>query len=131
MGWLLLLLAAQGALIPALILPLYFIADATLTLAYRLVCRQKLWEAHRSHFYQRAVIRLGEHRPVVRRVNITNFLLVILAAVAAKYPDLSGLSLILALCIVIILLWISATGSSLKTPAFTRQDGGPKPPKQE
>ena len=35
-----------------------FLADATLTLAKRLWRREKVWEAHREHYYQRA-IRMG------------------------------------------------------------------------
>ena len=35
-----------------------FIADATVTLARRLLARERVWEAHRSHYYQR-LHRLG------------------------------------------------------------------------
>ena len=39
-------------LIPALILRLYHVTDATLTLFKRLIRRERVWEAHRSHAYQ-------------------------------------------------------------------------------
>ena len=39
-GWLLLLLAARGHLAAALLLPLYYLADATVTLIRRLVARR-------------------------------------------------------------------------------------------
>ncbi len=55
LGWLLLNLAANGYWLQALILPLYYIADATLTLLERLIRRKKIWEAHRDHYYQQAV----------------------------------------------------------------------------
>jgi UDP-GlcNAc:undecaprenyl-phosphate GlcNAc-1-phosphate transferase len=35
-----------------------FIADATLTLARRILSRAKVWEAHRDHYYQR-LVRMG------------------------------------------------------------------------
>jgi UDP-N-acetylmuramyl pentapeptide phosphotransferase/UDP-N-acetylglucosamine-1-phosphate transferase len=35
-----------------------FIADATLTLARRLLRRERVWEAHRDHYYQR-LVRMG------------------------------------------------------------------------
>jgi UDP-N-acetylmuramyl pentapeptide phosphotransferase/UDP-N-acetylglucosamine-1-phosphate transferase len=35
-----------------------FIADATLTLAKRLVSRERVWEAHNKHYYQR-LVRMG------------------------------------------------------------------------
>ena len=53
-GWLLLQLAGTGALAAAILLPLYYLADATITLLRRLARGEKVWEAHRSHFYQQA-----------------------------------------------------------------------------
>jgi len=55
LAWLLLALAARGHLAAALLLPLYYVADATLTLFRRLKAREPVWQAHRTHFYQRAV----------------------------------------------------------------------------
>src|SRR5262245_41648044 len=54
LGWLLLQLAGSGHVAAALILPLYYLADATLTLMRRLAAREPVWQAHRTHFYQRA-----------------------------------------------------------------------------
>jgi len=53
-GWMLLQLAGTGALAAALLLPLYYLMDATITLLRRLKRRERVWEAHRSHFYQKA-----------------------------------------------------------------------------
>lgn len=53
-GWLLFQLAATGALAAALLLPLYHLADATITLLRRLSRGERVWEAHRMHFYQQA-----------------------------------------------------------------------------
>jgi UDP-N-acetylmuramyl pentapeptide phosphotransferase/UDP-N-acetylglucosamine-1-phosphate transferase len=55
LGWLLLLLAARGQWAAALILPAYYLADATLTLLIRLAKGERVWHAHREHFYQHAV----------------------------------------------------------------------------
>jgi UDP-N-acetylmuramyl pentapeptide phosphotransferase/UDP-N-acetylglucosamine-1-phosphate transferase len=54
LGWCLLELAYRQHLTAALLLPLYYLADATVTLLRRLANREKVWAAHRSHFYQRA-----------------------------------------------------------------------------
>ncbi|CAH1659059.1 MULTISPECIES: glycosyl transferase [unclassified Chelatococcus] len=54
LGFLLYRLAGEGHLTAALLLPLYYLADATLTLLMRLRRGEKVWQAHRSHFYQRA-----------------------------------------------------------------------------
>ena len=53
-GWMLLQLAGTGALAAAILLPLYYLMDATITLLRRLARGEKVWEAHRSHFYQKA-----------------------------------------------------------------------------
>jgi UDP-N-acetylmuramyl pentapeptide phosphotransferase/UDP-N-acetylglucosamine-1-phosphate transferase len=54
-GWLLLQLAGSGHLAAAVLLPLYFVADATITLFRRLLAGEPVYQAHRSHFYQRAL----------------------------------------------------------------------------
>ena len=54
MGWCLLHLAGNGHLAAALLLPLYYLVDATLTLLRRLMRGEAVWVAHRSHFYQQA-----------------------------------------------------------------------------
>src|SRR6185503_16361341 len=54
LGWLLVLLAGSGHLAAALLLPLYYLADASITLLRRLRNGEAIWQAHRSHFYQRA-----------------------------------------------------------------------------
>ena len=54
LAWCLIDLAMHGHAIAALILPLYYLADAGWTLAARVIRREKIWVAHRTHFYQRA-----------------------------------------------------------------------------
>jgi UDP-N-acetylmuramyl pentapeptide phosphotransferase/UDP-N-acetylglucosamine-1-phosphate transferase len=54
LGWCLLQLAYDKQFAAALLLPLYYLADATVTLFRRMIRREPFWLAHRSHFYQRA-----------------------------------------------------------------------------
>jgi UDP-N-acetylmuramyl pentapeptide phosphotransferase/UDP-N-acetylglucosamine-1-phosphate transferase len=54
LGWCLLQLAYDKQFAAALLLPLYYLFDATATLLRRLVNHEPFWAAHRSHFYQRA-----------------------------------------------------------------------------
>ena len=82
LGWLLLGLAAAGQPMAAAILPLYYLADATLTLGRRALRGEKVWQAHREHFYQRAVQAGRSHGAVVAVVAIANLLLIALAALA-------------------------------------------------
>jgi len=57
LGWLLLLLAGHGYFAAAALLPLYYLADASITLARRALNGESVMQAHRSHFYQRALDR--------------------------------------------------------------------------
>ena len=86
LGWLMIDLAVNGHWPAAVILPLYFAADATLTLAKRLRQGKKPWEAHRSHFYQRAVLGGATPLMVVRCVNATNAMLLGLALLSFSHP---------------------------------------------
>jgi UDP-N-acetylmuramyl pentapeptide phosphotransferase/UDP-N-acetylglucosamine-1-phosphate transferase len=43
-----------------------FIVDASVTLARRMVRREKFWQAHRSHYYQRLVLAGWGHRKTAR-----------------------------------------------------------------
>ena len=76
LGFLLLDVAARGGWKIALILPLYFLADATITLLRRLARGERVWQAHRQHFYQRAVQRGLGHGDVVRRVIAADLILI-------------------------------------------------------
>jgi UDP-N-acetylmuramyl pentapeptide phosphotransferase/UDP-N-acetylglucosamine-1-phosphate transferase len=87
LGWLLLQLARDGQPAAALLLPLYYLADASVTLIRRVAAGEPFWQAHRSHFYQRAC-DLGFSVPdVVRRVFLTNLGLAGLAFLTAAKPD--------------------------------------------
>ena len=86
-GWLLLQLARNGAPAAALLLPLYYVADASVTLIRRILAREPFWQAHRSHFYQRAS-DMGFSAPeIVTRVFATNLALAGLALITVAKPD--------------------------------------------
>jgi UDP-N-acetylmuramyl pentapeptide phosphotransferase/UDP-N-acetylglucosamine-1-phosphate transferase len=76
LGFLLLDTSARGHWKIALILPLYFLADATITLLRRLARGERVWQAHREHFYQQAVRRGQGHAAVAWRVIAADLLLV-------------------------------------------------------
>jgi UDP-N-acetylmuramyl pentapeptide phosphotransferase/UDP-N-acetylglucosamine-1-phosphate transferase len=42
-----------------------FVVDATITLLQRLLRREKVWQAHREHYYQRLVLSGWSHRKTV------------------------------------------------------------------
>jgi UDP-N-acetylmuramyl pentapeptide phosphotransferase/UDP-N-acetylglucosamine-1-phosphate transferase len=87
LGWLLLLLAGSGGLVAAILLPLYYLADSTITLLRRAANRETVWQAHRSHFYQRATDRGFRVIDVVARVLVVNLALAVLALVTILLPS--------------------------------------------
>jgi UDP-N-acetylmuramyl pentapeptide phosphotransferase/UDP-N-acetylglucosamine-1-phosphate transferase len=86
LGWLLVLLAGNGEHAAAILLPLYYLADSTITLGRRLMNGERIWQAHRSHFYQRATDRGFTVIEVVARVFAVNLVLAALALVSVLLP---------------------------------------------
>ena len=75
LGLLLLQLAWQQHLAAALLLPLYYLTDATITLLRRMARREPFWAAHRTHFYQRATDHGYTVPAVVAEVFVLNLVL--------------------------------------------------------
>ena len=101
LGWMLMMLAIGGHVAAAVILPLYYLADATITIFRRILANEKIWVAHRSHYYQRALDNGLTVTAVIARVGMANCALVILATVSAAFPNTLSISLTLAAAVVI------------------------------
>ncbi|MFC3266995.1 hypothetical protein ACFOEX_11630 [Camelimonas abortus] len=93
-AFLLFLVASGGALASALLLPMYYCADATITLCRRLLRGEKVWQAHRMHFYQQAADR---GVPAIRVAGLIGAANVALAGLAALALAADGLLAQLAL----------------------------------
>ena len=74
-----LVFVAKAHLAAALLLPLYTMADATLTLARRMLAGERISSAHRTHLYQRGVAAGLSVPQVTARVLLLQVLLVGLA----------------------------------------------------
>ena len=109
LGFLLRELALRGLWKAALILPLYFLADATWTLLRRLARGERPWQAHREHFYQRAVQSGLSHDAVVLRVIAADAILIGCAWVAENGWGFAGLAV--AVLTVALLLVVLSHGS--------------------
>ncbi|MGY3451110.1 glycosyl transferase [Bradyrhizobium sp. USDA 4353] len=88
LGWGLLHLAWQGSIAAALLLPLYYLVDATFTLLRRMARREPFWAAHRTHFYQRATDNGFTVTRVVGEVFILNIALAALAVLSVALQSL-------------------------------------------
>jgi Fuc2NAc and GlcNAc transferase len=78
LGLLFALVALQAAMVQSalfwawLVLLGVFVVDATATLLRRVLAGERIFEAHRTHAYQRAARRLGSHVPVTLAVAVIN-----------------------------------------------------------
>ena len=86
LAWLSLQVAMHGHVVAALLLPLYYLVDATLTLLRRAAKREPVWQAHRSHFYQRAVDGGFTVPEIVTQVFAVNVVLAVLAWLSVAIP---------------------------------------------
>ncbi|OCK54148.1 glycosyl transferase [Bradyrhizobium sp. LMTR 3] len=94
-GWCLLQLAWHQQVAAALLLPLYYLADATVTLLRRVARREPFWAAHRTHFYQRATDNGFSVSRVVSEVFALNLVLAALAIGSAMTSSAAIASLLL------------------------------------
>ena len=85
LAFLLASLAARGDWAAALILPAYYLTDATITLLRRLLRGEKIWQAHREHFYQKAAKGVGRHDRVVLTIIGYSLVLVVTALAAGVF----------------------------------------------
>lgn len=84
-----------------------FIVDASITLLHRLLRGERIWQAHKSHYYQRLVLLgLGHKRTV-----LWEYLLMVLCAISALFAVRTSV----AFQWVIILLWLIIYSSLIYT----------------
>src|SRR5437660_2946673 len=91
-GWCLLQLAWHQQVAAALLLPLYYLTDATVTLSRRIARREPFWAAHRTHFYQRATDNGFTVRRVVGEVFALNIVLAVLAVISIRDGSTAGVA---------------------------------------
>jgi UDP-N-acetylmuramyl pentapeptide phosphotransferase/UDP-N-acetylglucosamine-1-phosphate transferase len=77
LGFCLIRLAMDGGQVAALIIALYYLSDATITLLKRARRGEKIWQAHREHYYQRST-QLGRgHARTAKTAIMVQFALAI------------------------------------------------------
>jgi UDP-N-acetylmuramyl pentapeptide phosphotransferase/UDP-N-acetylglucosamine-1-phosphate transferase len=105
LGFELVRLAMDGGQIAALIIALYYLADATITLVKRARRGERVWEAHREHYYQRST-QLGRgHGATARTAILAQLALAIFAWLGLFW----GLWLVApaALLVALLLRWMA------------------------
>ena len=104
LGLCLLMISASGERLFAAcsIASLYYLADGGITILIRLTNKEKIWQPHLKHFFQKAVKRGMTHKQVVCRIAICNFFLMLLSINALYNPAISIILAILTVMITII-----------------------------
>lgn len=89
----LLMIASASAhlFLACVIASLYYVADGGLTLLIRIANKEKIWEPHLKHFFQRGVRKGMSHGEVVLKIIRCNFLLMLLAINSLYYPIISAI----------------------------------------
>lgn len=101
--------AAQNRGVVSLLIPLLllgvFLVDATATLLRRAAGRERWFDAHRSHAYQRGVQRGLGHGQVTIAVGGLNIILIVAAAVAWMMPALTAATFVGAIVALLAVWW--------------------------
>lgn len=100
-GFCLLLLAFTniGLFIACTIASLYYVTDAVLTILVRLINKEKIWQPHLKHFFQKAVKKGKSHKQVVSIIAVCNMFLMILSIISFYFPMIA---IMLALAVIIL-----------------------------
>jgi UDP-N-acetylmuramyl pentapeptide phosphotransferase/UDP-N-acetylglucosamine-1-phosphate transferase len=118
LGWCLLQLAWHGQLAAAVLLPLYYLTDATVTLSRRILSREEFWVAHRTHYYQRATDIGFTVWRVVGELFVLNVILAALAVISTRMPRASAAQAILvAIGVFLVLLLMFRFSGRLRLPS--------------
>ncbi len=94
LAWLLIRGSVEFSVLTLAILPMYHFIDATFTITKRAFRKEKIWQPHKTHFFQIALRKGLNHSQVVKRIAINNVFLLCLAIFAALYDCATSMIII-------------------------------------
>ena len=121
-GLALLQFASSAGIIAAVILPLYFIADAAITLFLRIKRGERFWQAHRQHFYQQAIDSGQNIWSILARIGMTNLVLCILDIISTKSDHGTAVLSVCAALVTVALLLKTLLGPNTQNAGSSRTD---------
>ncbi|MGI4775408.1 MAG: MraY family glycosyltransferase [Janthinobacterium lividum] len=89
----------KNLFVAAGIASLYYLADAGLTILIRLINREKIWQPHLKHFFQKAVKKGMPIRQIVKKIIFCNLLLMLLSISALQFPVFSSVFAIITVAL--------------------------------
>jgi hypothetical protein len=98
-----------------------FIVDATTTLFRRLLRGEKIWQAHRQHYYQRLVLLGWSHRKTVR----LEYCLMLACGLSAALYNAAGARIRLALLAGWLLIYLALAYGVRHAELSSRNAGTP------
>ncbi len=113
-GWMLLSINLEGLWAAALILPGYYMADAGITLLIRIYKGKRVWEAHKEHFFQRAVHSGMSHARTTLIIFVMNLILVGGAYAAVKGFTLTSLGICISLVLALLYFFFRSDNASMR-----------------
>jgi len=90
-----------------LILLAPFVTDSTMTLLRRVLRRERWWQAHRSHVYQRLILNGWGHARVSINLAVLTFALLAPAAVAASRFPLVAPTITITIYAITVIMWFA------------------------
>jgi len=115
LGFCLIRLAMDGGQIAALIIAMYYLADATITLLKRARRGERIWQAHREHYYQRSTQLGRSHARTAKTAIMVQFALAIFGWLSILW---GWWMVIPAIGLVVLLLRWMASPPRVKTAAL-------------
>ncbi|MFK8040555.1 MAG: UDP-phosphate alpha-N-acetylglucosaminyltransferase [Rickettsiaceae bacterium] len=90
-GFCLMMIAISNLILLAsvVIASLYYLLDGGLTIIIRLINKEKIWQPHLKHFFQKALQNGFSHNQVIGCIIFCNIQLMILSILALYYPIIS------------------------------------------
>ena len=80
-------MAFKGFWVSALILPLYYLMDTSITILYRGITKQRLWKPHSDHFYQLGIRNGMNHKTVCYLIVTSSLGLVLFSYFAVIFKN--------------------------------------------
>ena len=104
-GWIFFEISGLGLWQISIIIPLYYLLDSGITLLKRIIKREKVFSAHRTHFYQIAAVKFNSHSYTVITIFTLNIFLIFLSICSILFSNNTIIIICLALFISFLILW--------------------------
>ncbi|PPR79481.1 MAG: putative undecaprenyl-phosphate N-acetylglucosaminyl 1-phosphate transferase [Alphaproteobacteria bacterium MarineAlpha2_Bin1] len=104
-GWIIFELAIIELWHVSFLLPMYYFFDSTLTLLNRIIRKEKIFDPHRNHFYQK-ISQIYKHSRVVIYISLLNTSLVILSILGTLNNQIKDIVILIGVILTSLMILI-------------------------